>query len=158
MTEKRKKPAELARVPNQLLGDVRRMIERARATVASAVNAGLTMLYWQIGRRIGQEILRGTRAEYGTEIVSALARQLATEYGRGFSEKSLRHMIRFAEAFAEESGRTCPAGNCQETLDGSSAGIAFPEAEATETSQTRGRARAAVAEGRPGGRSPGLIP
>jgi predicted nuclease of restriction endonuclease-like (RecB) superfamily len=102
MTEKRKKPAELARVPNQLLGDVRRMIERARATVASAVNAGLTMLYWQIGRRIGQEILRGTRAEYGTEIVSALARQLATEYGRGFSEKSLRHMIRFAEAFAEE--------------------------------------------------------
>jgi putative transposase len=102
MSEKRKKPAELARVPNQLLGDVRRMIEGARAAVASAVNAGLTMLYWQIGQRIGREILRGTRAEYGTEIVSALARQLTTEYGRGFSEKSLRHMIRFAEAFADE--------------------------------------------------------
>lgn len=89
-------------VPNKLLGDIRKMIEDARAAVASAVNVRLTMLYWRIGRRIGQEILRGARAEYGAEIVSALARQLTSEYGRGFSEKSLRHMIRFAEAFADE--------------------------------------------------------
>lgn len=101
MTEKRTKPAELAGVPNQLLGDIRKMIEETRSAVASAVNAGLTMLYWQIGRRLGQEILRNARAQYGAQIVSALARQLTTEYGRGFSEKSLRHMIRFAEAFPD---------------------------------------------------------
>jgi len=85
-----------------LLGDIREMIEEARAAVASAVNARLTMLYWRIGGRIGREILKGARARYGAEIVSALARQLTTEYGRGFSEKSLRHMIRFAEVFADE--------------------------------------------------------
>ena len=33
--------------------------------------------------------------------ISALGRQLASEFGRGFSEKCLRHMIRFAEAFPD---------------------------------------------------------
>lgn len=40
-------------------------------------------------------------AGYGEQIVSALGRQLEAEYGRGFSMKSLRHMIRFAEAFPD---------------------------------------------------------
>ena len=84
----------------ELVADIRRMIEETRASVAATVNAGLTMLYWRIGKRIGEEILKGERAEYGTEIVSTLSRQLALEYGNGFSAKNLRHMIRFAEAFA----------------------------------------------------------
>jgi len=105
MSKRGQHPAKKqASTPNgsDLFADVRRMIEETRAGVAVTVNAGLTMLYWRIGRRIGQEILKGERAEYGKEIVSALARQLTTEYGRGFSEKSLRHMIRFAEAFPDE--------------------------------------------------------
>ena len=84
----------------ELVADIRRMIEETRAAVAVTVNAGLTMLYWRIGKRIGEEMLKGERAEYGTEIVSTLSRQLALEYGNGFSAKNLRHMIRFAEAFA----------------------------------------------------------
>jgi hypothetical protein len=31
-----------------------------------------------------------------------LSRQLQVVYGRGFSAKNLRHMIRFAEVFADE--------------------------------------------------------
>jgi len=31
-----------------------------------------------------------------------LAEQLTTEYGKGFSEKSLRHMIRFVQSFPDE--------------------------------------------------------
>ena len=84
-----------------LLFDLRRMIEEAREAVAVTVNAGLTLLYWRVGQRIGQEILGSERAEYGAEIVSALSRQLVTEYGRGFSEKSLRRMIQFAEVFPD---------------------------------------------------------
>jgi hypothetical protein len=45
---------------------------------------------------------QGARAKYGKRLSPALARQLTTEYGRGFSGKSLRHMIRFAEVFADE--------------------------------------------------------
>ena len=86
-----------------LLHDLRSLIEETRATVATMVNAALTMLYWRIGKRINEEILNGDRAEYGAQIVSAAGRQLELEFGRGFSEKSLRHMIRFSEVFSDES-------------------------------------------------------
>lgn len=89
--------------PQQLLGDIRSLIEQGRQQLASTVNSALTQLYWQIGQRIHAEVLKGERAAYGEQIVSALARQLEAEYGRGFSSKNLRHMLRFAEAFPDQS-------------------------------------------------------
>jgi predicted nuclease of restriction endonuclease-like (RecB) superfamily len=85
-----------------LIRDVRQMIEEARASVAVAVNAGLTILYWRIGRRISQEILKGERAEYGKGILATLSQQLVGEYGDGFSYSALTRMVRFAEAFPGE--------------------------------------------------------
>lgn len=85
-----------------LLGDIRQLIEQSRQQLASTVNSALTLLYWHIGQRIRTEVLQGQRAGYGEHIVSAAARQLEAEYGRGFSEKNLRHMLRFAEVFPNE--------------------------------------------------------
>lgn len=85
-----------------LIGDIRSLIETARHNVAVTVNAGLTTLYWQIGNRIRQDILKEKRAEYGREIVVTLSRQLAVEYGRGFSKRNLFNMIRFTEVFPDE--------------------------------------------------------
>jgi predicted nuclease of restriction endonuclease-like (RecB) superfamily len=87
--------------PEALLPELRELILAARSEIARAVNAGLTLLYWRVGDRIRREILKERRAEYGAEIVSALGRQLEQEFGRGFSWKSLHHMIRFAEAFPD---------------------------------------------------------
>ncbi len=81
--------------------DLGKMIEAARHQVAVAANAALTTLYWQIGRRVLTEVLDGHRAEYGAQIVAALGRDLEARHGRGFGEKSLRHMIRFTEAFPD---------------------------------------------------------
>lgn len=92
--------SELAAAP-QLLGDIRQLIEQSRGQLAAAVNSALTMLYWHIGHRIRTEVLDSKRATYGEQIVSALARQLEADYGRGFSAKNLRHMLRFAEAFPD---------------------------------------------------------
>jgi predicted nuclease of restriction endonuclease-like (RecB) superfamily len=89
-------------VPDSLVDDVRRLIDGARSRVAAAVNAELTLLYWQIGRRISEGVLGGARAEYGQQILAALARQLTAAYGRGWSEKQLRHCVRAAEVFPEE--------------------------------------------------------
>lgn len=86
-----------------LIADLRQLIDGARLRAAVAVNAELTLLYWRVGRRIHSEILGSQRAEYGEEIVSVLSRQLTADYGRGFSAKSLRHMVRFAQAFADEA-------------------------------------------------------
>ena len=60
------------------------------------------MLYWRIGKRINTEILKGERADYRKEIVVSLSRQLVADYGNGFSVKTLRHMIRFAEGFPDQ--------------------------------------------------------
>ncbi len=85
-----------------LLGDIRQMIEQAKSAVAATVNTGLAILNWRIGKRLQLETLKDQRAEYGQRIVSTLSRQLASEYGDGFSEKNLRHMITFFERFSNE--------------------------------------------------------
>ncbi len=60
-----------------LIGDIRLLIETARQNVAVTVNAGLTILYWQVGNRIRQDILKQKRAEYGKETVATLSQQLS---------------------------------------------------------------------------------
>jgi integrase len=64
-------------------------------SVAKAINANLTALYWRIGCRIRDEVLQKKRAKYGQEIVATLSRQLTAEYGQGFTEKGLRRMLQF---------------------------------------------------------------
>ncbi len=87
---------------NILINDIRKMIEDARNSVAVTVNAGITRLYWQIGKRVNNEILKGKRADYGMQIVATLSRQLTDEYGKSFSEKNLRGMKQFYEVFNNE--------------------------------------------------------
>lgn len=87
--------------PQALLTDVRQLIEGSRAQLGVVVNSALTGLYWHIGQRIRAEVLQGERAEYGEQVVVTLAKQLGSDYGRGFSAKNLRHMLRFAEVFPD---------------------------------------------------------
>lgn len=89
--------------PTALFEDVRTLMASARARAASSVNAELTLLYRQVGRRIRGDVLGGERAGYGQQLVSALARRLKAEYGRGWSEQQLRHCLRAAEVFPDES-------------------------------------------------------
>ena len=86
----------------QLFGDVRRLIDEAKGRVAVTVNAELTWLYWQIGRRIRADVLLSKRAEYGKQIIAGLAQQLTEAYGRGWSQKQLHHCLRFAESIQDE--------------------------------------------------------
>jgi|694.fasta_scaffold22708_3 hypothetical protein len=72
-----------------LAADVRGMIERARGQVARIVNAGMTLLFWRVGKRIQMEILGNQRAEYGKEILATLSQELSREYGSGFSYSAL---------------------------------------------------------------------
>ena len=96
-----KKPATAAPGIAPLMKDVRELILTAREQVARTVDSGLVTLYWHVGRRVREDVLRFERAEYGAQIVSAVGRQLESEFGRGFSEKSLRRMVQFAELFPD---------------------------------------------------------
>jgi len=89
-------------INQSLFHEIRSLIEEARSNVVVAVNAELTTLYWNIGKRINSEILQHGRAEYGSEIIKRLSNDLTMEYGKGWGEKHLRHCIRFSEIFADK--------------------------------------------------------
>lgn len=89
-------------VPEQALFiEISTLIEQARGTVVSQVNYAVTLLFWNIGRRINEVVLQNKRAEYGKKIVVTLSRQLTEKYGRSFEEKNLRRMLQFAEQFQD---------------------------------------------------------
>jgi hypothetical protein len=77
-------------IPKVLIQDVRSLIESARQDVARSVNSALVTLYWNIGQRIRQDILKEKRAEYGQQIVAALGRQLGWTHFKALSESGIR--------------------------------------------------------------------
>ena len=87
---------------DKLFSDIRDLIIATKKELVVTVNAGLTIINWRIGKRIQEEILKGERANYGEEVIINLARQLEQDFGRGFSAKNLRHMLRFSEVFEQE--------------------------------------------------------
>jgi len=84
-----------------LLQDIQQLIEDTRSSVATFVNTGLTLLYWRAGKRIRQEVLKSGRAEYGKMILATVSQQLTSDYGRGWSERNIAYMTRFAEVFPD---------------------------------------------------------
>ncbi|MDL2254679.1 PDDEXK nuclease domain-containing protein [Bacteroidales bacterium OttesenSCG-928-J16] len=86
---------------NSLLADIKTLIEQSKQQIATVINSTITMLYWKIGSRIKTDILQNKRAEYGQEIVKQLSANLTEQYGKGWSEKHLRHCLRFAETFPD---------------------------------------------------------
>lgn len=90
-------------LPSQkhLAVEIKELIEQSREQVAVAVNSAISLLYWQIGKRINDEVLQNQRAEYGKEIVSTLSRQLTEEFGNGWGKRQLHYCLRFAETFPD---------------------------------------------------------
>ncbi|MCG8334591.1 MAG: PDDEXK nuclease domain-containing protein [Proteobacteria bacterium] len=88
-------------VPENLLQDIKSLIEESRNNLTVTVNKTMTMLYWQIGKRINDEILKGKRADYGKQIVVSLSRQLTEKYGKGFNRLSLNRMCLFNQHFPD---------------------------------------------------------
>lgn len=86
---------------NELFNGLSQLIEQSKQQVAVQANSAVTILFWQVGNRINQEILQNKRAEYGKQIVPTVSAQLENKYGRNFTEKNVRRMIRFAEQFTD---------------------------------------------------------
>jgi len=87
---------------NSLVVEIKDLIQQSRTQLAVTVNAAMSMLYWQIGKRVNDEVLQHHRAEYGKEIVATLARELTITYGDSFSDKNLRRMMQFAKIFPDQ--------------------------------------------------------
>lgn len=76
--------------------DIRRILCESRRQAYAAINAMMVEAYWKIGRRIVEEEQAGShRAEYGTNLIRELSRQLGEEFGKGFSVANLKNFRQF---------------------------------------------------------------
>ncbi len=102
MEENKNMTNALMMTSQDLIQDLRQIIEDARGHFASTANYELTMMYWHIGERINREVLGNQRAEYGKQIVAQVAQQLQEEFGKkGFEERTIRRMMQFAQMFPD---------------------------------------------------------
>ena len=82
-----------------LVNQLKSLIASTKEQVAISVNSSLTLMYWQIGYKINEDILKNSRAEYGKEILQTVSAKLTEEFGQGFSKRNLADMIKFSQVF-----------------------------------------------------------
>ena len=83
-----------------IYAEIRDTLLEARAHVYHAANSAMVQAYWQIGRIIVEHEQGGKeKAEYGTGLISALAKRLTGEFGKGFTATNLKYMRQFYLAF-----------------------------------------------------------
>ena len=79
-----------------LAGRIHELVQSARETVARQVNNTIVQTYWEIGRHIVEFEQKGnTTAEYGTSLLTLLAKRLTAQLGPGFSRPNLNRMRQF---------------------------------------------------------------
>ena len=85
----------------KLLQSIVSLIDSARNKIALTVNSELTLLYWNIGKQINEDILKNNRADYGKNIVLELSKGLTSKFGAGFSKRNIHNFIKFSELYPD---------------------------------------------------------
>ena len=87
---------------NNIRAEIVELLKAARSTAARNVNSIMTATYWEIGRRIVEQELKGeARANYGEQLLELLAKDLTKQFGRGFGNINLWRMRAFYRAWSE---------------------------------------------------------
>ena len=85
---------------NKLLAAIGLTIETARQNAIKVVNTELVKANWEIGRHIVEFEQQGNeRAEYGTDLLARLSKDLKLRYGKGFGRRNILDMRRFYLAY-----------------------------------------------------------
>lgn len=83
-----------------LLDNIGQAIETARQNAVKAVNIELVKANWEIGRHIVEFEQHGhERAEYGSDLLASLSKDLKLRYGKGFGRRNVLDMRRFYLAY-----------------------------------------------------------
>lgn len=79
---------------NQVLTDIRFLLDKAKVQAYKAVDNIRVQTYWQIGERIiREELQHKERADYGEKLIESLARDI------GFGKVNLHYMVRFYKTY-----------------------------------------------------------
>jgi predicted nuclease of restriction endonuclease-like (RecB) superfamily len=109
---------------------IRDLIQVARKTVSRGVDLVQVRTNFEVGCRIFEQEQQGlTRAGYGTSLLKALAKELSSEFGDGFSERNLAYMRTFYVQYKDRASilQTLSAkSDIEQTLQTASAKSARP--------------------------------
>ncbi len=80
--------------------NIEQLIEVSKLRTAISVNTSMLTLYWNIGKSILQ---KQKDSGWGKKIINQLSKDLSNRFpdDRGYSERNLRNMKRFAEAYPD---------------------------------------------------------
>lgn len=82
--------------------EIKQIITQARQKAYAAINSAMVEAYWQMGKRVvEQEQLGKDRADYGSQLLKSLSKELTAEFGKGFSVGSLYYYRQFCQTFPE---------------------------------------------------------
>ncbi len=85
--------------------EIKQILSQARQKSYQAVNTAMVEAYWLIGKRIVEEEQNGKyRADYGKEIIKNISDEMTLEFGKGFSERTLREFRQFYLTFPKLIG------------------------------------------------------
>ena len=84
-----------------LFNDLSQLIEQSKQFVVAQANSVMTMLFWNVGKRMNEDVLQNKRADYGKRIVATVATFLTERYGKIFELRNIRRMMQFAEQFTD---------------------------------------------------------
>ena len=83
-----------------LLTDARQIIDKTKELAFRSVNVAMLQRNWYLGKRISEEILQGEdRAEYGSQVILQLSKELTDIYGKGFGKNNLYRNVQFFKLF-----------------------------------------------------------
>lgn len=82
--------------------EIKRIVTQARQKAYAAINSAMVEAYWQTGKRIVEQEQQGKdRADYGSQLLKLLSKELTAEFGKGFSVPSLYSYRAFYLTFPE---------------------------------------------------------
>lgn len=78
---------------NQLLESIDRTLQRGRNQVAYVVSHTILQTYWEVGKQIVEYEQQGNeKAEYGSELLKRLSKDLTIQHGNGFGMSNVNKM------------------------------------------------------------------
>ena len=80
---------------NELIERISGLVAQSRTELAKTINTKIVNTYYTIGKYIVEYEQKGRlRADYGSELMKKLSKELSAKLGKGFSQRNLRDMRR----------------------------------------------------------------
>ncbi len=86
----------ITKFSDDLFVGILQIIEQAKHKSAVFLNTETTLLYWNTGCYINENLKENNRLEYGAKILATLSQQITAHYGKGYSYSALTRMCNVA--------------------------------------------------------------